>query len=382
MLSETEMESGAISKRNLEIVKGEGYRIEGTDGKSYIDMGASYGVMNVGHRNPNVIRAVKEQMERLTYVSSSYDSPPRRDLMDRIRKMAPFPEGRVFLCNSGTEAVEGALKFSMDLTGKSKIISARKGFHGRTLGALSATWNPGHRKGFEDFLGPVEFVNFGDADELRKTVDEKTAAVILEPIQGEGGVNIPPPGYLKEAEAICKESGSMLILDEVQTGMGRCGTVLAMDEENAVPDIFCLGKSVGGGLPLGAVVYNGNASKIKRGRHGSTFGGNPVVCAAACAAIDFMSEEQLPKKSAENGHYMIEKLSQMENPLIREVRGRGLLIGIELRRRSGKYLSKMLERGVAAIPGGSNTIRFLPPLVVDREGIDETVEVLGESLDG
>lgn len=382
MLKEADMESGAISKRSLEIVTGNGYRIRSSEGRSYIDMGASYGVMNVGHSNPMVAKAVRDQIGKLTYVSSSYDSPPRRELMERIRKMAPFPDGKVFLCNSGTEAVEAALKFSMDLTGRNGIVSAKKGFHGRTMGALSATWSPGYRTGFEDFLGPVRFVSYGDPEGLRENISDETAAVILEPVQGEGGVNPPPSGYLKEVERICGEAGALLILDEVQTGMGRCGTPLALESEDVVPDMVLMGKSLGGGLPLGCVVFRGNGSAIKRGRHGSTFGGNPVVSAAGCAAVDYMTDEELPSKALENGQYMMDLLSRMDAPLIREVRGRGLLIGVELKRRAGKYLSRMLENGVAAIPGGSNVIRFLPPLVVDQRGIDETIEVLGDALNG
>jgi acetylornithine/LysW-gamma-L-lysine aminotransferase len=382
MLTEDEMESGVVTRRGVEIARGNGSRIWDSAGREYLDMGASYGVCNVGHCNPRVADAISRQIRELIYISSSYDNPARRGLMRRLISASPEGMERVFLCNSGTESVEAAVKFAVKITGKDRIIAAKRGFHGRTMGALSLTWNPSHREGLENWLCPVDFVGYGDPDEIRKSIDEKTAAVILEPIQGEGGVHVPPEGYLSDVREICDESGALLITDEVQTGMCRTGDFFAVQHEGVVPDLMCVGKSLGGGLPIAATLINRVSGVIPRGSHGSTFGGNPAVCAAASAVIDFMIDEELDKRAGDLGNYFIKTLRDLENPLIREIRGRGLMIGVELKTRAGPYLSKLLERGIAAIPTGATVIRFLPPLVIDKEDIDLTISVLSEVLDG
>jgi len=382
LLSEGELESGAVSRRGIEIVRGEGAKIWDACGKEYLDMGASYGVCNVGHRNPYVLEAMSEQANRLIYVSSSYDNPARRELMERLVSISPEEMSRVFLCNSGTEAVEAAVKFALLLTGRKRIVASKRAFHGRTLGALSLTWNPSHRTGVEDKLYPVDFVAYGNVEEISGAVTEETSAVILEPVQGEGGVHVPPEGYFQDVKRICEERGALLIVDEVQTGFCRTGKMFAVMHQGVAPDIMCVGKSLGGGLPIGAAVINGRLGTVPKGSHGSTFGGDPLVCAAANGALRYMVERGLDRRTMELGRIFMEGLRDLGSPQIREVRGIGLMIGLELRTRAGPYLSSLLERGIAAIPTGATVIRFLPPLVVDEEDIFRTVKCVAEVLDG
>ncbi|MFW3145311.1 MAG: aspartate aminotransferase family protein [Thermoplasmatota archaeon] len=382
MLREEELESGAVSKRGLEIVRGEGCRIWDANGKEYLDMGASYGVCNVGHRNPMVLEALSRQMEEIMYISSSYDNPVRRECMDAILGISPPGMSRVFLCNSGTEAVEAAMKFSFRYTGRKGVVAAKRAFHGRTLGSLSLTWNPSYREGIEERLVPVDFVSYGSIEEIGEKVTDQTAAVFLEPVQGEGGVHIPPSGYLREVRRICDEKGALLVVDEVQSGLCRTGRMLAIEHHDVVPDIICMGKSLAGGLPMGATVLNERMGPMPKGFHGSTFGGSPLVCAASIAALKFLKENQMDKRSEELGLRFLEGLRSIGSSQIREVRGQGLMIGVELKSRTGPYLSNLLERGIAAIPTGSTVIRFLPPLIITEDDIDRTVGTLAEVLDG
>ncbi len=377
---EEELESGTISKRGLEIVRGEGCRIWDSNGKEYLDMGASYGVCNVGHRNQFVIDAISAQMRDLLYVSSSYDNPARRELMERLLSVSPAGMGRVFLCNSGAEAVEAALKFSLIKTGRKRILAAKRSFHGRTLGALSLTWNPSHRGGFGDGLFPVDFVPYNKIEEINEAITEETAAVFLEPIQGEGGVHVPSKGYLQEVRNICSEKGALMVIDEVQTGMCRTGRMFCVDHHRISPDLMCVGKSLGGGLPIAATMIHEDIGPLPKGIHGSTFGGNPIACAAANGSLRYMTEEKLDARARELGSIFMEGLLSLDSPKIREVRGMGLMIGVELRERAGSYLSSLLDRGIAAIPTGATVIRFLPPLVVEKEDIDHTVKTLAEVL--
>lgn len=380
MLKEEELESGTISKRGMEIVKGEGCRIWDLNGKEYLDMGASYGVCNVGHRNRFVVDAISAQMNDLLYVSSSYDNPARRELMERLLSVSPPGMRRVFLCNSGTESVEAALKFSLVKTGRKRIVAAKRSFHGRTLGALSLTWNPSHREGFGDSLLPVDFVPYNNIEEMKEAVTEETAAVFLEPIQGEGGVHVPSGGYLQEVRKICTEKGTLMVIDEVQTGLCRTGRMFCVDHHGISPDLMCVGKSLGGGLPIAATIIHENIGSLPKGIHGSTFGGDPLVCAAANGSLRFMVEEKLDMRARDLGDMFMEGLLGIDSPKIREVRGLGLMVGVELKERAGPYLSSLLDRGIAAIPTGATVIRFLPPLVVEKKDIDHTVKTLEEVL--
>jgi acetylornithine/LysW-gamma-L-lysine aminotransferase len=380
MVSEAELESGAVTKRNIEIIKGDRCHIWDQNGKKYLDMGASYGVCNVGHCNPKVIEAIRRQMEDILYVSSSYDNPARKAIMEKLISVSPPGMSRVFLCNSGTEANEAALKFALKHTGRKKLVAAKRAFHGRTLGSLALTFNPSHREGVEDKLYPVDFVNFGSAEDLSKAVSEETAAVVLEPIQGEGGVHIPPEGYLREARRICDEKGALLIMDEVQTGLCRTGRMFATEYDGISPDILTVGKSLGGGLPIAAAVLNKKMGEVPKGSHGSTFGGNPLACAGGKAALDFMTDEGLDRCAAEKGERFINGLKGINDQQIREIRGRGLMIGLELKTRSGPFLTSLLDRGITAVPTGATVIRFLPPLVISDTEIDHAIDTITEVL--
>lgn len=381
-MNENELESGAVTRRGIEIVRGEGCHVWDASGKEYLDLGASYGVCNVGHRNRKVLDAIKAQSEELIYVSSSYDNPARRELMERLISVSPQGMSRVFLCNSGTESMEAAIKFAVRSTGRKRLVAAKRAFHGRTLGSLSLTFAPAHREGMDGLLLPVDFVTYGDIDEMRKVVTEGTAAVVLEPIQGEGGVHVPPDDYLRSVRELCDEKGALLIIDEVQTGLCRTGRFFAIQHSSVAPDIMCVGKSLGGGLPIAAAVLNKRLGEVPKGSHGSTFGGNPLACAAANAALKFMVGEELDQRAQELGGRFMDSLRGLNSPHIREVRGRGLMIGLELRSRAGPFLSALLEMGIAAIPTGASVIRFLPPLIIGEEDIDLTVSTVKEVLNG
>lgn len=379
-MTEEELASGVYAKRNVEIVSAKGCCLWDSDGKMYLDMGASYGVCNVGHCNPEVREAIKGQAENLFYISSTYPNPVRTELLEKIKSITPSGMARTFLCNSGTESVEAAIKFAIQHTQKTKIVAALRSYHGRTLGSLSLTWNPKYRQGLEDLLLPVKFVKFNDSEAIKEAVDDKTAAVILEPVQGESGVNIPDKGYLESVRDICTDKGALFIADEVQTGLGRTGKMFAVEHDGVVPDIMCIGKSLGGGVPIAATVLHENLGTMKKGSHGSTFGGNPLACAAACAAIDYLVKKDLPSHAAEMGHYFLEKLRSLQSPVIRDIRGLGLMLAVELKTKNFPYLNKLLQKGIAPIPAGTTIIRFLPPLVVEREDINRTVSALQEAL--
>lgn len=346
----------------------------------YLDMGASYGVCNVGHSNPEVVEAIKRQADNLLYISSTYKNPVRAELMEKLVSISPTGLNKCFLCNSGTEAVEAALKFAVHLTGRKNIVAAMRGFHGRTLGALATTWNIKHRADFEELLMPVKFVKYDDAEEMKKAVNKNTAAVILEPVQGEGGVYVPHKDYFRSVRDICTDSGALLIADEVQTGLGRTGTMFCVEQYNVVPDIMCIGKSLGGGFPIAATLLHESLGTLKKGIHGSTFGGNPLGCAAAVAAVDFIIKKNLPEHARELGKYFLKRLNSLSSPNIREVRGLGLMLGVELKTKSAPYLKKLLDNGIAALPSGTTVIRFLPPLVVEQEDITKTVTALEVAL--
>jgi len=299
----------------------------------------------------------------------------RSAAMDLLARLRPGLD-RVYLCNSGTEAVEAAIKFARLSTGRPGILAAMRGFHGRTLGALSATWNKHYRAPFEPLVPGFRHVPFNNVEALAGAVDDQTAAVILEVVQGEGGVHLAEPGYLPAVHEICRERGALLIIDEVQTGLGRTGKLLAVEHSDLTPDLLCLAKSIAGGVPMGAVLIGPAVSGFGPGTHGSTFGGNPLSCAACVAALQAIADERLPDQAAEKGVYLMQRLREIESPLVREVRGLGLMIGIELKHKVAPYLEALLERGVIALPAGLTVLRLLPPLVITYPQLDRVVEAL------
>jgi acetylornithine/LysW-gamma-L-lysine aminotransferase len=376
---ENQYTSGLYSKHPIAIVRGQGASLWDSEGREYIDCMAGHGVANLGHAHPEVAQAIAEQACTLVTLPETYYNERRAALMQRLVGLVPGME-RVFFCNSGTEAIEAALKFARVATGRSQVVAAMRGFHGRTMGALSATYNKAYREPFEPLVPGFSHVPYNNIEALAGAVSEETAAVILEVVQGEGGVNPADPAYLHAARQITREHGALLIIDEVQTGFGRTGKLFAIEHSGLTPDLLCLAKGIAGGLPLGAVLMGPQVVNLGPGLHGSTFGGNPLVCAASLAALEVMVRERLPEQAAEKGAALMARLREIESPLVREVRGLGLMIGIELKKKVAPYLQAMTERGVIALPAGMTVIRLLPPLVITQEQMDRAVEVLQEVL--
>lgn len=372
--------SGVYTKRNLTIVRGQGALVWDDQGREYIDCVAGHGAANLGHSHPRVVQAIQEQAAQLITCPEMFYSPVRANLIEKLTALAPAKMERVFLCNSGTEAVEAALKFVRYSTRRTEIIAAMRGFHGRTMGALSATWNKKYRQPFQPLIPGIKHVPYNKLDRLAAAVTEETAAVILEVVQGEGGVHPGTAEYLRGAQEICRQRGALFILDEVQTGFGRTGKMFALEHHNLQPDLLCVAKSIAGGVPMGAVLIGERVRELSPGIHGSTFGGNPLAAAAAIAALDALVEERLPEHAAKVGTHLLNELSKVESPLIRDVRGLGLMIGIELRQKVAPYLKAMTERGVLALSAGMTVIRLLPPLVITGEQIDLLVETINDVL--
>lgn len=369
--------SGLYPKRPVAIVRGEGARLYDAEGRVYIDCVGGQGAANLGHAHPAVVAAVQAQAATLMSCPEIFYNDQRAAYLNELAAALPFP-ARIFLCNSGAEAVEAGLKFARLLSGRRKIVATMRGFHGRTMGALSATWEPKYREPFAPLVPEFVHVPYADVEALAATVGEDTAAVILEPVQGEGGVRPAPPGYLEAARRICDERGALLLIDEVQTGFGRTGRLFAIEHSGVVPDALLLAKSIAAGLPMGAVALHERHGPLPGGAHGSTFGGNPLLCAAARAALRAYIEEDLPRQAAEKGRWLMERLRALQLPAAREVRGLGLLVGIELRTRVQPYLQALLERGVLALPAGPNVLRLLPPLVIAYDDLDIVAATIAE----
>jgi acetylornithine/LysW-gamma-L-lysine aminotransferase len=287
---------------------------------------------------------------------------------------------RGFLCNSGTEAVEGALKFARLSTGRTEIVATMRGFHGRTMGALSATWEKKYREPFMPLVPDFTHIPYDRMSVLDEAITEKTAAVIVEIVQGEGGVRPGSHEYIAALRQICDERGALLIVDEVQTGFGRTGKLFAFQHHDIQPDILCLAKGLAGGVPMGAIMLGPRVDQLHPGVHGSTFGGNPLACAAALATIDVIVDEKLAEQAAEKGAYIRDKLESLDLQVVREIRGLGLMIGIELRTRSQSYLEALLKQGVLALPAGGTVIRLLPPLTIDYQDMDTVIDALTQVL--
>ena len=287
---------------------------------------------------------------------------------------------KVFFCNSGTEAIEAAIKFARISTGRAGIVATMRAFHGRTLGSLSATYNKKYREGFEPLVPGFSHVPYNNIEALEKAVTDETAAFIVEVVQGEGGVYPADKAYIQAARRICDVHEALLIVDEVQTGFGRTGKLFAVQHTDVTPDLLCCAKSLAGGVPIGAVLIGPKIKNLAPGVHGSTFGGNPLSCAAAVAALEVIEEEDLAGQAAEKGTYLMEKLSEINSPLIREVRGLGLMVGIELKQKVQPYIKELQARHILALNAGLTVIRLLPPLVITYEQIDYLVDTLRDVL--
>ncbi len=378
---ETELKhtSGLYTKQNFAIVRGQGALLFDSEGNEYIDCSSGHGVANLGHAHPKVAAAVAEQAAKLVTLFETFPNDQRAALMEKLTTLTPGLD-RVFFCNSGAEANEAAIKFARLSTGRPGIVAAMRGFHGRTLGALSATWNKKYREAFEPLVPEYHHVPFNNADALENAVTDKTAAVLLEAVQGEGGVYPADPAFLQAAREICAERGALLVMDEVQSGFGRTGRMFAYQHYDIVPDMVCVAKSLAGGIPMGAVLLGPAVQNLGPGLHGSTFGGNPLSCAAAVAALTAIAEENLPQQAAQKGEYLRAKIRALDLPLVREVRGLGLMVGIELKQKVAPYLKALQEKRIIALNAGLTTIRLLPPLVITYEQLDAVVAALAEVL--
>lgn len=370
--------SGLYTKRPLVIVRGQGAHLWDADGVRYIDCVGGQGAANIGHANPKVAQAIAGQAATLISCPEMFYNDRRAALEQKLCEISGFP--RVFLCNSGAESVEAALKFARLVTGRTEIVAAMRGFHGRTFGALSATWEKKYREPFEPLVPGFSHVPYNNLEALSAAVSEQTAAVILEVVQGEGGLTPGQAGYLRAAQALCRERGALLVLDEVQTGFGRTGRMFAFQHYDLQPDLVCLAKSIAGGLPMGAVLLGEKAGRLPAQAHGSTFGGNPLACAAALAAIEVIETQRLDERAAELGAWFLEALRGIQSPLVREVRGLGLMCGIELRQKVTPYLQALMARGVLALPAGLTVMRFLPPLVIEKSDLEQVVQAVSDVL--
>ncbi len=372
------MSGFVFSEKPIEIVSGDDVYLTDANGTEYLDFGASYACVPVGHCHPEVVDAATSQLEELMYVQASYPHAARTALYEQLAETAPVDVDNVWLCNSGTEANEAALKFARAATGREKIVATRQGFHGRTMGALATTWKDKYKAPYEPLAGGVEFVPYGDVDAMREAVDEETAAVILEPLQGEGGINPVSTEYLQAVRVATATNGAALILDEIQTGVGRTGSLWAADCHDVVPDILTAAKGLGSGLPIGATLCRDWIAD-SHGDHGSTFSGGPVVSAAAGATLDVIEREGLAEHAAEIGAYIREEAERRLGDDVRDVRGAGLMIGIEVKRGSNRVLRDLaLEHQVLALPAGRTVLRLLPPLTVTREHADEVLDAIEE----
>ncbi|HSB05865.1 MAG TPA: acetylornithine/succinylornithine family transaminase [Thermodesulfobacteriota bacterium] len=365
-------------RRDVVLVRGKGARLYDDQGREYIDCASNVGVSNIGHGNEEVARAIYDQYLTLGNCYGMFYNPVRARLAEKLISLSPPRLKRVFFCNSGAEAVEGALKFSRSSTGKGEIIAAMRGFHGKTFGALAATWGEEYQKPFVPMMPGMKHVPFNHFQKLSEAVNGETAAIILELVQGEGGVRVGDKAYFQQVRELCDQRGILLILDEVQTGFGRTGTLFAC-ERFVEPDMLCVAKSLAGGIPMGAVLCSDKVN-VPTKSHTSTFGGNPLACAAALASLKVIERERLPERAKTLGEYFLSKLRAIQSERIREIRGLGLMLGIELKEKAGPYVQHLMERGVIVLLAGATVIRLLPPLVITEEEIDRVISALKEVL--
>ena len=373
----------AFKKLPLTIVRGKGSVVWDSDGKEYLDFMTGYGVALVGHSNDAVVAAIREQAEKLITCHGSFYNDARAAFMEKLVKVAPKGLGKALLTNTGTETVEAAIKLARRHTGLKKIVSMKGAFHGKTYGSLSGTWNKKYRDPFGPLLEGFEFAEYGDPASLSQLVDGDTAAVLAEPVQGESGIIVPPPDYFRQVREVCDQKGALLILDEIQSGLGRTGKMWASEHWRVVPDIMTVSKALGGGIPIGAALARDDvAASLKGGEHTSTFAGNPLSCAAGSAALDFIVRNDLPGKARDRGAAMKAGLSKIasEHKLAREVRGLGLMLALQTRVDIHSQLLSAESKGVIFGYSGRDTFRFLPALVIEESQISKGLEVLGRVI--
>ena len=369
-----------FTRQPIVLDHGEGVKVTDIDGNEYLDMFAGIAVNALGHNHPKLVKAIQKQAEKLIHISSIYYNEPALIYAKKLIEMTSFD--RIFYANSGAEANEGAIKLAVKYTGKSEVISTVESFHGRTIMTLAATGHEHYHEPFKAIL-PKGFINvpYNDIEAIKEAITENTAAIIVEPIQGEGGINIPDMEYLKEIEKICNEKDIVFIVDEVQTGFGRCGTLFAHELFDVKPDIMTMAKGIGGGVPMGGILATEKvASAFVPGDHGTTFGGGPLVCAAANAVLDTIMDENILDNVNEVGEYFISELKKLDKDVIADVRGKGLMVGVELTKPGAEYVDKLREAGFLINCTADKVLRFVPPLIITKEEIDEFVKALDEIL--
>lgn len=380
--AEDEYFVNTFTRQPIVLDHGEGLKVWDTEGKEYLDFFAGIAVNCLGHKNPKVVEAISKQAEKLIHISNIYYNEPAIEFGKRLVDLTSLD--KIFYSNSGAESNEGAIKLALKYTGKTEIITTTNSFHGRTLVTATATGQEKYKKPYSKNLphGFIE-VPYNDIDAIKEAITDETAAILVEPIQGEGGINVPDDDYLPQIEKLCKEKGIVFIVDEVQTGFGRCGPLFAHEIFGVKPDIMTVAKGIGGGVPMGAFLATEEVAKaFEPGDHGTTFGGGPLVCASAIAVLDEIFDRDLLSNSVEMGAYLSSKLVSLmdRHEIIREVRGSGLFVGMELNIDGGKYVDIMREKGFLINCTAGNVLRFSPPLTVTQEEIDLLVEALDEAL--
>ena len=365
------------------IEKGLGAHVWDTSNKEYIDCMGGYGVALVGHRNERVVNAIKSQVDKIITVHSSLYSKTREEFLETLFKTAPKGLTQAHLNNSGAEAIEAAMKFARKFTGKKGMVAMNGSYHGKSMGALSITFNPKYRKSFQPLVDKVSFSSFGDIESLRSTIDDDTAFVVLEPIQGESGIHVAPNGFLQDVRKLCDEKGILLIFDEIQSGLGRTGRMWASEHWNTSPDILCVAKGIAGGVPMGVTMVRPDILDcISKGEHSSTFGGNPLSCAAGIATLQSLTQDGLIENAESMGKLFREGLNALKekHTIIREIRGKGLMIGVELKFEVRDILMEGIENGLLLLYSGRNILRLLPPLIISESDIKKSLEILDQLL--
>jgi len=361
------------------IEKGLGSHVWDTDNNEYIDCMGGYGVALVGHRNERVVNAIKSQIEKVITVHSSFYNKTREEFLQTLIDVAPAGLSQVHLNNSGSESVEAGIKFARKFTGRKGMVAMKGSYHGKSMGALSLTFNPKYRESFKPLVEKVTFSPYGDIDALQTAVDKDTAFVILEPIQGESGIHVPPDGFLQDVRKVCDENESLLVFDEIQSGLGRTGSMWASEHWETIPDIMCLAKGIAGGVPMGVTLVKPDIlSVMKKGEHSSTFGGNPLACAAGTATLQALTQDGLIENAKNMGEKFFRGLNDLKSKhkIIREVRGRGLMIGVELKFDVKDILMEGIKKGLLLLYSGRNILRLLPPLVISDEDVTKSLQIL------
>ena len=365
------------------IEKGLGAHVWDTNNKEYIDCMGGYGVALVGHRNERVVNAIKSQIDKIITVHSSLYSKTREEFLETLFKVAPKGLTQAHLNNSGAEAIEAAMKFARKFTGKKGMVAMNGSYHGKSMGALSLTFNPKYRKAFQPLVDKVTFSPFGNIESLREKIDDDTAFVILEPIQGESGIHVAPDGFLQDVRKLCDDNGILLIFDEIQAGLGRTGRMWASEHWDTAPDILCFAKGIAGGVPMGVTMVRPDILDcISKGEHSSTFGGNPLSCAAGTATLQALTQDGLITNADKMGKLFREGLERLKekHTVIRSIRGKGLMIGIELKFEVKDILMEGIEKNLLLLYSGRNILRLLPPLVISEEDVTKSLEILDELL--